>query len=159
MDKKEGGVIFGTSSIKFDHHASEIKLAVKCGEDAPGQEKIETPTPPQEKEKIATDTPPKTNEGIIITPAGEYKPIYKKSDKVVIVGCADSKNHMPPGDHHAYEWWGVNNLALTLQRPWTRWFEIHHFAYDGQNFRRRGSLEFRGQAVNAYLEMLNAYVK
>ena len=99
-----------------------------------------------------------TNENIIITPAGEYKPIYKKSDRLVIVGCADSKNYLPP-DHENCEFWGVNNLYLSLKRNWTRWFEIHHITHDGTNFRRRGSLEFRGQSVNQYLAQLSEHVK
>lgn len=78
----------------------------------------------------------------------------RKKDKVCIVGCADSKNNAPFHDT-SMEFWGVNNLCLHMGHiKWDRWFEPHTFEYDGTNFIRRGSYEFRGQKVNDYIALL-----
>lgn len=78
--------------------------------------------------------------------------VARKKNKVCIVGCADSKNTAPFHEHETMEFWGVNNLWLHLaDKPWTRWFEPHTIEFDGTNFIRRGSYEFRGQSVNEYM--------
>ena len=80
---------------------------------------------------------------------------YRKAPKVCIVGCADSKN-MAPFLDPSYEIWGVNNLFVT-QLPnarYDRWFEIHNIEYNGKNWSRRESLDFRGQTVDDYVKSL-----
>jgi len=76
---------------------------------------------------------------------------YKKGDKpkLAIVGCSDSKDQAP-FDNQDYEIWGVNNLFYHIPR-YDRWFEIHHITFDGKDFLRRGSKDFRGQAVTNYI--------
>lgn len=79
-----------------------------------------------------------------------------KKDCVAIVGCADSKNKTPFHLADQYEFWGVNNLHLTIPRaPWSRWFETHQITMlpNGQ-YLRRGKPDFRGQPVNLYLQSL-----
>lgn len=74
--------------------------------------------------------------------------------KICILGCADSKNQAPYDDK-TWEIWGVNNLyGDPICRRYTRWFEIHHIHFDGMIWYRRGSTEFRGRAVNDYLNDL-----
>lgn len=76
-----------------------------------------------------------------------YKPM---KDNVCIIGCSDSKTLAPVTDPN-YEFWGVNNLFLTMpQVPWTRWFEIHEITHDGAHYLRRGKREFRGMTVDKY---------
>jgi hypothetical protein len=78
-------------------------------------------------------------------------PIERKKDSVAIIGCADSKN-MAPFKDPAWDFWGVNNLFLTMpNQPWSAWFEIHDLTLNGKVFCRRGKPEFRGQNVNEYL--------
>ena len=79
-----------------------------------------------------------------------------KKKKVGIIGCAESKTMAPFNDHAEWEFWGVNNLNLTLKGPWSRWFELHVFDYDGIKYTRRGQADFRGQPVKQYLESLQA---
>lgn len=80
--------------------------------------------------------------------------VKKEKEKVCIIGCSDSKDLAPIKDS-GYEFWGVNNLFLTMPDVnWTRWFEIHTIIFDGINFLRRGDHEFRGLTVNKYLEKL-----
>jgi len=79
-----------------------------------------------------------------------------KKKKVGIIGCAESKSMAPFAEHAEWEFWGVNNLNLTLKGPWSRWFELHSFAYDGINYLRRGKGDFRGQPVKQYMESLNS---
>ena len=95
----------------------------------------------------------------------EIEPITKrifevqKREKVAIVGCADSKILAPFGQSNEWEFWGVNNLHLTLSKaPWTRWFELHNFSIEKLTGRylRRGQADFRGQPVDKYLESLQA---
>lgn len=86
-------------------------------------------------------------------------PIFKveKRSKVAIVGCADSKIMTPFNEPNDWEFWGVNNLHLTLPAaPWSRWFELHIISKNqmGKYF-RRGKPDFRGQSVEQYLESLN----
>jgi hypothetical protein len=82
----------------------------------------------------------------------EEKVIKRTKDKVCIVGCADSKTIVPWKDE-TFEFWGVNNLyGVPLKDAhYDRWFEIHNIEYDGRNFLRRESLDFRGQPVREYL--------
>jgi hypothetical protein len=81
-----------------------------------------------------------------------------KKECVAIVGCADSKNQTPFHLAHEWEFWGVNNLHLTLKGvPWSRWFETHQITMlpTGQ-YLRRGKPDFRGQPINLYLQSLQA---
>lgn len=79
----------------------------------------------------------------------------KKKERVAIVGCASSKDMAPYGDD-SWEFWGVNNLFLTMPKvKWSRWFEIHEFTRDpAGNWIRRGKNDFRGQPVNDYVKGL-----
>lgn len=69
--------------------------------------------------------------------------------KVAIVGTAETKMQAPYNDS-SFEIWGVNNLYPHIPRA-TRWFEIHDISFDGKNYLRRGSADFRGQNVSDYL--------
>ena len=78
-----------------------------------------------------------------------------RKNKIAIVGCSDSKLEAPFKQPEGWEFWGVNNLFLTLpEKPWTRWFEIHNITNDGANFIRREKYDFRGMPVNAYIKQL-----
>jgi hypothetical protein len=77
--------------------------------------------------------------------------------KVAIVGCSESKS-LAPFDDESFEIWGVNNLYMLIPRA-TRWFEIHQITQNGKNYLRRGSLDFRGQKVDEYLEQLGIWTK
>lgn len=92
------------------------------------------------------------------TPTPEHKVFeIQKREKVAIIGCAESKNMAPFHLANEWEFWGVNNLHLTMPKaPWTRWFEIHSISFDGIRYLRRGHDNFRGQPVQSYLESLNA---
>jgi hypothetical protein len=80
-----------------------------------------------------------------------------KKDKVAIVGCADSKMAAPFSQPNEWEFWGVNNLHLTMPKaPWSRWFEIHNINFSNNTYFRRGKTDFRGQPVQQYLEGINA---
>ena len=82
----------------------------------------------------------------------------EKKEKVAIIGCADSRNLAPLDQGSEWEFWGVNNLYLTMQAPWSRWFEIHDIQYNeslNQYFRREEPL-FRGQPVGKYLKELQS---
>jgi hypothetical protein len=92
----------------------------------------------------------------VTTPPPKVFEIQKR-DKVAIVGCAGSKMLAPFGNPGEWEFWGVNNLHLTLPKaPWTRWFELHSITYDNIQYLRRGKPDFRGQLIQPYLESLNA---
>lgn len=79
----------------------------------------------------------------------------RSRDKVCIVGCADTKHQTPFDKPDEYEYWGVNNLFLTLpDKPFTRWFEIHQITLQDGTWMRRKEPEFRGQPVKQYLEQL-----
>lgn len=79
----------------------------------------------------------------------------KKFKKVAIIGCSDSKSEAP-WDDKDWEFWGVNNLFLTLNdKPWTRWFELHTFTCQNATFSRRWKYDFRGQKVNDYMTGLS----
>lgn len=83
------------------------------------------------------------------------KPEIVKKTKVCIVGCATSKD-LAPYDDPDMEFWGVNNLFLTMPKvKWSRWFEIHELTFDGRNWVRRGSNDFRGQKVGEYIQGLS----
>ena len=107
-----------------------------------------------DNEEVKQEAPP--------TPEVSTEPPKKvfniqKREKVAIVGCAESKLMAPFQLSNEWEFWGVNNLHLTLPKaPWTRWFELHSIAYDNIQYLRRGKADFRGQPVQAYLESLNA---
>ena len=104
-----------------------------------------------DNEEVKQEAPP--------TPTEPPKKVFniQKREKVAIVGCAESKNMAPFQLPNEWEFWGVNNLHLTLPKaPWSRWFELHSIAFDGIRYLRRGSDNFRGQQVQAYLESLNA---
>lgn len=82
----------------------------------------------------------------------------KEKDKVIIVGCANSKTIVPWDDKDA-EYWGVNNLyGVPLEGAhYDRWFEIHNIWQDPQRQNkliRRGSEMFRGQPVMDYMQGL-----
>ena len=77
-----------------------------------------------------------------------------KKEKVAIIGCADSKSEAPWHLTEEFEFWGVNNLFLTFQKPFTRWFDIHQFSQEGGKWFRRGKQDFRGMPVDKYLEAL-----
>lgn len=80
-----------------------------------------------------------------------------KKERVAIVGCADSKKDAPFQLANEWEFWGVNNLHLTIPKaPWSRWFELHQIAFVNNTYLRRGKADFRGQPVQQYLESLNA---
>lgn len=85
------------------------------------------------------------------------KPTVKRT-RVAIVGCSDSKD-LAPFDDQSWEFWGVNNLYLSLPaKKFTRWFEIHEITKHENNlFKRRGNFDFRGQPVNQYLSQLAAF--
>jgi len=92
----------------------------------------------------------------VTTPTPKVFEIQKR-EKVAIVGCAGSKTMAPFGNANEWEFWGVNNLHLTLPKaPWTRWFELHSITFNGIQYLRRGKPDFRGQLVQPYLESLNA---
>lgn len=81
--------------------------------------------------------------------------IKREKEKVCIVGCSDSKTLAPFKDT-SYEFWGVNNLFLTMPDvPWSRWFEIHEITFNGRNFLRRGKRVFRGLDVNTYMDKIS----
>ncbi len=81
----------------------------------------------------------------------------KEKEKVYIIGTANTKDIIPWDDKNA-EYWGVNNLyGVDLKgMHYDRWFEIHNIWQDPMTKKmlRRGSAEFRGQAVTEYLEGL-----
>jgi hypothetical protein len=80
----------------------------------------------------------------------------EKKPKVAIVGCADSKDETPFGNAAEFEFWGVNNLYLTMPRPWTRWFDLHSFTNNNGQWSRRADADFRGQPVAKYMAGLQA---
>ena len=82
--------------------------------------------------------------------------VKKRTDKLAIVGCADTKQ-LAPWNDTSWEVWGVNNLYHQISR-WDRWFEIHPFRYDATNgiWLRRGANNFRGQKVEDYLAQIKA---
>lgn len=85
------------------------------------------------------------------------KTIVRNKPFVCIVGCADSKD-LAPFNNPDYEFWGVNNLFVSLSPRnyrFDRWFEIHEISFDGTNYKRRGNDDFRGQKVNQYLKMIS----
>ncbi len=85
--------------------------------------------------------------------ATQITPVPKK-EKLAIIGCADSKSEAPWHLTEEFEFWGVNNLFLTFQKPFTRWFDIHQFTQEGGKWFRRGKPDFRGMPVDKYLENL-----
>lgn len=86
---------------------------------------------------------------------GKAKPATKKRERVAIIGCASSKDLAPVGDD-SWEFWGVNNLFLSMPKvKWSRWFEIHEFTRDAAGgWLRRGKTDFRGQPVGEYVKGL-----
>ena len=88
----------------------------------------------------------------------EEKPrefVLPKKTKLAIIGCADSKDEVNFEDNDC-EYWGVNNLFLTMPRPWTRWFDLHTFTHDGTQWLRKTHAEFRTQPIDKYLIGLQA---
>ncbi len=73
--------------------------------------------------------------------------------KVAIVGAGDSRK-LAPFDDLSWEIWSCNNLYPEIPRR-DRWFEVHHFYFDGEKYYRKGEEEFRGKNVKDYLEDLN----
>lgn len=103
----------------------------------------------------AADRPQIEAVGGAASPRREF--VLPKKSKVAIVGCADSNNQTPFDRAAEFEFWGVNNLHLTLPGPWTRWFEIHSITTDAAGrWLRRGAPDFRGQPVTKYLAGLQA---
>lgn len=95
--------------------------------------------------------PDKIKKALELNLISEFK---NKKKNIAIVGCSDSKM-MAPFKKDEWEFWGVNNLFLTLpEEPWTRWFEIHNITHDGTNFIRREKFDFRGLNVNTYIKKL-----
>jgi hypothetical protein len=82
--------------------------------------------------------------------------VQKRTDKLAIVGCADTKT-LAPWQDKTWEVWGVNNLYHQIPR-WDRWFEIHPFQYDNANkqWLRRWANNFRGQKIDDYLAQIKA---
>jgi len=91
------------------------------------------------------------------TPVREFN--LPRKPKLAIVGCSDTNKQTPFDRTDEFEFWGVNNLFTNMgERPWTRWFEIHHIEKNpitGQ-WQRRGSIDFRGLTVYDYLRKLQA---
>lgn len=82
--------------------------------------------------------------------------IIRKKDKLAIIGTADSKSLAPFGNTE-WDLVGVNNLyAFAPPNTFQYWFEIHQFHFDGNNFFRRGKIDFRGKKVNDYLAELDS---
>ena len=81
--------------------------------------------------------------------------VMPKKTKVAIVGCADSKDEAPFGND-AFEFWGVNNLYLTMPGAWTRWFDLHSFTNKNGKWLRRADADFRGQPIAEYMAGLQA---
>jgi hypothetical protein len=81
----------------------------------------------------------------------EIKEVPKKK-KVAIVGCASSKDEAP-FDDDSFEIWGVNNLFHLIPRA-DRWFEIHELTQEGELYKRRGKVDFRGENVKKYMKGL-----
>jgi hypothetical protein len=77
------------------------------------------------------------------------KESMQRPKKIAIVGCSDSKD-MAPFNDPTWEIWGVNNLFFHIPR-WNRWFEIHNITRSEGQWMRRGSSNFRGQDINAYV--------
>lgn len=78
----------------------------------------------------------------------------REKNKLCIIGCSDSKTLAPVKDE-SYEFWGVNNLFLTMPDvAWSRWFEIHTITFNGQHYLRRGKPVFRGLDVDTYLRKI-----
>ena len=78
-----------------------------------------------------------------------------KKEKVCIVGCSNTKELAPYDRADEFEFWGVNNLYLTLpDKPWTRWWEIHLIEHEDGKWMRRKQAEFRGQPIEKYLQSL-----
>jgi len=74
----------------------------------------------------------------------------KETKKIAIVGCSDSKDLAPFQDKN-WQIWGVNNLFFHIPR-WDKWFEIHNITKNDDGvWMRRGSANFRGQDINAYI--------
>ena len=84
--------------------------------------------------------------------------VLKKKPKLAIVGCSDTNKKTPFHLKDEFEFWGVNNLYITMPGPWTRWFDIHHFEFDKNTnqWLRRGLNDFRCLNVKKYLEQLQA---
>jgi hypothetical protein len=87
----------------------------------------------------------------------EAKAVTKIHRKVCIVGCADSKKIVPWSDPEM-EFWGVNNLygVPIPGSHYDRWFEIHNIECVNEVYKRRESLDFRGQNVKEYLKGIAA---
>ena len=86
---------------------------------------------------------------------GEYMKLELTKEKVAIIGCATCKNMAPFGDD-SWEFWGVNNLFLSMPDvKWSKWFEIHPIRKQGNQWQRRWNNIFRGQDMNAYIADLN----
>lgn len=110
----------------------------------------------EEKQKAPITESPTVEPTVIAEPEKKIFNIAKR-EKVAIVGCAESKGMAPFAQPDQWEFWGVNNLHLTMPKaPWTRWFEMHTFAFDGLTYFRRGKADFRGQTIGDYLASLNA---
>ncbi len=75
--------------------------------------------------------------------------------KIGIVGGAITDEQLKKAN--GWELWGVNNLYHNFPSvKFSRWFEIHEFAYEKGIFTRRGRLTFGGdRTINQYLRELN----
>lgn len=96
---------------------------------------------------------PNPQSGPAAAPAREF--VLPKKSKVAVVGCADSKDEVVFNDPDC-EFWGVNNLHLTMPGPWSRWFDLHTFRFDGNRWLRRGDPDFRTQPIDKYLQSLQS---
>lgn len=45
--------------------------------------------------------------------------------KLCIVGFAESSRNLAPSAGDEYEFWGMNHLYPYVDRPWSRWFDLH----------------------------------
>lgn len=75
---------------------------------------------------IEVETPEQTGNGEVeVQGLGAPVPVRTR-DSLVIVGFADGHRESAPSDSSTYELWGLNRLHVVMDRPWTRWFEIHN---------------------------------
>ena len=82
-----------------------------------------------------------------------------KKPKLAIIGCSDTNKNAPFNKTNEFEFWGVNNLFTNMgDKPWTRWFEIHHIEKNPVHgmWERRGKIDFRGMPVDQYLRHLQS---
>lgn len=96
------------------------------------------------EEKLVEECKQPALEPIVIDP----------NKKVAIVGTSHSWT-MAPFEDPTVEIWGVNNGFINMGgKRVSRWFDLHFIENRNGKWFRRWQPEFRGQAVNDYLESL-----